>query len=269
LKKNILLLFFLIIYQASFSQISICSWNLKDFGNSKNETEIEFIANTIKSFDVIAIQEVVASLGGSQAVARLSDALNRKGEKWDYIISDPTTSFNKYSVERYAFIWKTSKLKKLGDGWLDQKYHELIDREPYFIRFQKDKKKFTLVNFHAIPKSKQPETEIKYFKFLPQIYPNDNLIFCGDFNLPQSNSVFIPLKKMGYSSSLKGTKTSLRQKCLNDDCLASEYDNFFFDATKNKFISSNIIPFFLKFKDFKSARLISDHVPIYFKFSVN
>lgn len=145
----------------------------------------------------------------------------------------------------------------------------MIDREPFFIRFQSDKKKFTLVNFHAIPKTKQPETEIKYFKFLPQIYPNDNLIFCGDFNLPQSNSVFIPLKKMGYSSSLKGTKTSLKQKCISDDCLASEYDNFFFNATKNKFISSNIILFYLKFKDFKAARLISDHLPIYLNFSIN
>lgn len=122
MKKSILFLFFfLIIYQVSFSQtpISICSWNLKDFGNSKDDKEIEFIANTLKSYDVIAIQEVVASMGGSQAVARLSDALNRKGNKWDYVISNPTSGFNKYSVERYAFIWKTSKLKKLGDEWLE------------------------------------------------------------------------------------------------------------------------------------------------------
>lgn len=47
-----------------------------------------------------------------------------------------------------------------------------------------ESKQFTLVNFHAITKSMQPETEIKYFKFFPEEYPNLNLLFCGDFNVP-------------------------------------------------------------------------------------
>jgi deoxyribonuclease-1-like protein len=92
--------------------ISVCSWNLENFGKSKSDTTIEFIANTIKDYDVVAIQEVVAGYGGSQAVAKLCDVLNRKGAKWDYTVSDPTSSNNSYKVERYAFIWKTSKLKK-------------------------------------------------------------------------------------------------------------------------------------------------------------
>ena len=116
--------------------------------------------------------------------------------------------------------------------WLEKQYGLLIEREPYYCRFAVGRKVFTLAGFHAVPKSKQPETEIKYFKYLPDLYPGDNIIFCGDFNLPQSHTVFNPLRKMGYMSALKGQKTSLKQSCVNGDCLASEYDNFYFQVLK-------------------------------------
>lgn len=67
----------------SAAQISLLSWNLEKFGKSKSNETIEFIANTIKDYDIVTIQEVVAGDGGAQAVARLNDALNRKGFKWD------------------------------------------------------------------------------------------------------------------------------------------------------------------------------------------
>ena len=91
-----------------FSQTKLLSWNLENFGKSKSDQEISFIANTIKDYDIITIQEVVAGNGGAQAVVRLADELNRKGSKWDYRISDPTSS-SSYKTERYAFLWKTSK----------------------------------------------------------------------------------------------------------------------------------------------------------------
>lgn len=78
----------------------------------------------------MALQEVVAGHGGAQAVAKLADELNRKGAKWDYIVSDPTSS-SAYKTERYAFLWKTSKVKKIGKAWLEKKYHLEIDREPF------------------------------------------------------------------------------------------------------------------------------------------
>ena len=200
--KNYLsfVLFFFTIF--CFSQTKILSWNLQNFGKSKSNFELNHIASTVLDYDIIAIQEVVAGYGGAQAVAKLATLLNQKGSKWDYIISDPTTG-NSYKTERYAFIWKTSKVKLKGNPWLEKKYNLEIDREPYFATFEINKKTVTLVNFHAITKKKQPETEIKYFKFLPQEYPNLNLVFMGDFNCPQSHSVFNPLKKIGYTSILQ------------------------------------------------------------------
>jgi len=268
--KSILISLFLLISFSVFSQttVSICSWNLKDFGQSKNDAEVAFIAKTIKQFDVIAIQEVVAGYGGSQAVARLADELNRSGDKWDYSISN-VTSGSSHMAERYAFIWKTNKVKKVGEAWLEKKYGLLINREPYYARFNLAGKMFTLVSFHAITKSKQPETEIKYFRFLPALYPEDNLVFCGDFNLPQSHTVFNPLRKMGYMPALAGQKTSLKQTCILEDCLASEFDNFYFNKMNLNVIKAGIIHFYRSFTDMKEARLISDHVPLYIQFSLN
>ncbi len=137
----------------------------------------------------------------------------------------------------------------------------------FFANFKNSGKTFTLVNFHAITKEKQPEREIKYFKFLPEEYPQSNLIFAGDFNCPQSNSVFNPLKKLGYKTIFINQKTSLKQECSQTECLASEFDNIFYDQEEVLLNSSGIIPFFQSFSTLKEAREISDHVPIFFNFS--
>ena len=117
--------------------------------------------------------------------------------------------------------------------------------------------------------SKQPETEIKYFKFLPAIYPDLNLIFSGDFNCAQSHSVFNPLKSMGYTPIFAGQKTSLSQKPDNNDCLASEYDNIFYNSSKITFVNSGVDHFYKKFVSLKGAKAISDHIPVFFNFILN
>ena len=262
---SLVLLFFTVL---SFSQTKLLSWNLENFGKSKSESELNFIANTILNYDIVALQEVVAGYGGAQAVAKLAMLLNEKGAKWDYAISNPTSSTSSHKVERYAFLWKTSKIKLKGNTWLEKQYHLEIDREPYFATFEINKKTITLVNFHAITKSKQPETEIKYFKFLPAEYPNLNLLFLGDFNCPQSHTVFNPLKKMGYTPILQNQKTTLKQQCKNDICLASEFDNMFYKTSTIEFMNSGIVPFHKNFNSLKEARRISDHIPIWFEFSL-
>lgn len=265
--KRIIIILFL-LSQSFFAQTKLLSWNIENLGKSKSIAEISFIANTVKKYDIIAIQEVVAGEGGAQAVALLVDELNRKGSKWDYTISVPTSSTT-YKTERYAFIWKTAKVKKIGKAWLEKKYHLEIDREPYYCTFEYKSKQFTVVNFHAITKSKQPETEIKYFKLFPEEYPGLNLIFVGDFNCPQSHSVFNPLKKIGYQSVFKNQKTSLKRECINENCLASEFDNIWYDTLKTFVINSKAILFYKTFDTLKNARAISDHIPISVEFSLN
>jgi endonuclease/exonuclease/phosphatase family metal-dependent hydrolase len=259
MKKLILLLLF--ISNPLLSQVKLVSWNIENLGSSKSDEEIAFIVSTIKAYDVVAIQEVVAGKGGVQTVAKIANELNRTGFKWDYTISAPTSS-SAYKTERYAFLWKTSKLKKIGKAWLEKKYHLEIDREPYYCTFEYKGKQFTIANFHAITKSKQPETEIKYFKFLPEQYPNLNLLFVGDFNCPQSHTVFNPLRKLGYLPIFVNQKTSLKRECNASDCLASEFDNIWYNTSRIKCENASIIHFYKGFSSLAEARKISDHLPV-------
>ena len=262
------IVFFLLIASTQLTaQVKFISWNVENLGKSKSDSTLIFIANTLKDFDVVALQEVVAGYGGAQAVAQLADELNRKGSKWDYVVSDPTSS-SAYKTERYAFLWKTSKVSIIGKPWLELKFGLEIDREPFFATFQYNSKQFTIANFHAITKSKQPETEIKYFKFLPSQYPKLTIIFAGDFNCPQSHTVFNPLRKMGYQCAFQNQKTSLKKECINNNCLASEFDNMYFNTTKIRYFNSGVISFYKNFNTLKEARKISDHIPIWFEFSV-
>jgi endonuclease/exonuclease/phosphatase family metal-dependent hydrolase len=147
-----ILLFLLLLTTTLFSQTKIISWNLETFGKSKSNSEITFIANTVKDFDIVAIQEVVAGDGGAHK---------------------------------------------------------------------------------------------------------------------QSHTVFNPLKKMGYQSILVNQKTTLKQTVKNGEYLASEYDNLFYNTAKTNRIDKGIIPFYKYFISLKEARMISDHIPIWFEFSLN
>ena len=87
-----LLFLFLFITSPLFSQVKLISWNVENLGSSKSPSDLLYIVNILKDYDVVALQEVVAGYGGAQAVAKLADELNRHGSKWDYSISDPTSS---------------------------------------------------------------------------------------------------------------------------------------------------------------------------------
>ncbi len=255
----------------SGNSISICSWNLCDFGKTKSDSEIEYISNKVNDFDILLIQEVVAGDGGADAVIRLFSNLNTKGAKWDYTLSNPTTtrSDSKNKCERYAFLWKTNIVKQIGNSWLEEKYNTEIEREPFFctFKFNKNDNEFTLVNFHAVTKTEQPEREIKYFKYMPTEYSDLHLLFCGDFNCNEKNTVFIPLGKMGYVPVFHEQKTSLKMDCLDNDCLSSEYDNAYYESNYFEVTNDQIIPFYKDFKSNAEARKISDHVPICFQVS--
>ena len=260
-------IFLSVTFQIFGADLIMVTWNLKDFGKTKDATEIRFIAQTVRNADVIAIQEVVAGEGGAQAVARLSDELNRMGAKWDYVVSDPTTGTT-HGHERYAFIWKTSKLSLLKST-LATGTASLINREPFIGTFQSGTKTFTIASFHAITRSADPQSEIRYLPDIPAQLPGNAYLFCGDFNLPQSHEVFNLLRKKGYQQVLTGQKTSLQSKCSAVNCLASEYDNVFYDTKKIASKGARVEMFHLKFSDHAKALGISDHLPVLFTFSLN
>ena len=269
-KSLVLILFFFIWGNGLLGQevFTLVSWNIQHMGKSKNEQEIEVMAQSLQDADLVAIQEVVAGYGGSQAIARLVDALNRKGARWDYRISDPTSS-TPQTREKYAFLWKSRRVKLMGRPSLEKSFEEEINREPYMARFLIEGVELSVISFHARPKQSQPEREIKYFKFYPRLYPDDRLIFLGDFNVPQKHTVFNPLKKMGYLPALINQKTSLKRKFAeNGQYLANPLDNIFFHQAELELVESGVIDFTRSMEDLSSANGVSNHLPVYLSFRV-
>lgn len=247
--------------QQGGSLLRLCTWNIANLGASKNEEEISRMAATVQSFHLVAIQEVSTGPAGAQAVAALAGHLNRSGSRWDYYVSEATSSAG-YTRERYALLWQTAVVTPAGKPFLCSPLSGLVEREPLLARFRWKNRQFTVVVFHALPKAKQPESEIKYFRQLPDMYPRDSLMFMGDFNLPSAHSVFNPLKSMGYLPVSPGQKTSLRQRCLQEDCLASEYDHLFVPRQWWNLGKAGVVHFYRNYP-FLEARNISDHCPVW------
>ena len=248
-------------------EIKLLSWNIKDFGRTKNTEELNEIAEIVRDVDIVAIQEVVAGYGGAQAVAKLTDLLNRKGAKWDYVISDPTNS-PKYITERYAIVWKTKNIKIKNRGWLISELDSLVDREPFLLDLFVEGKKFTLVNFHSRPYNKDPESEIIAISDFVVDSLETPLIIAGDFNVEEKMPVFDYMKNNGFEAAVSNAKTTLKRQCDSNGYLNYPIDNIFY--SQDIFMTEGKVIDFVRFcEELKRARKLSDHLPVLLKFRIN
>lgn len=270
LKRFTLVILLLVFHCVAFSQnseISLISWNIKDFGRTKNAEELNQIAEIVREADILAVQEVVAGYGGAQAVAKLADILNRKGAKWDYVISDPTNS-PKYVTERYAIIWKTKHIKIKNRGRLIAALDSLIDREPYLLDLYTKGKMFHLINFHSRPYDKDPENEILALaNYAIDSLNTAPLIIAGDFNVDEKMPVFNRLKNLGYKTAITNQKTTLKWECDRNNYLNYPIDNIFYSKNIQK-TEGDVIDFVEFCENLQKARKLSDHLPVLFTFRI-
>jgi len=255
----------------SSKNLKIASWNIRDLGRSKTSEDIYHIANTLRDFDIVAIQEVVAKdPAGAQAVAKIVDELNRMGYKWDYRISDPTKSPSVYISERYAFLWKTSKTKLIGKAYLDTDLEDLCYREPFVAKFKAkgDKEPLVIVNYHSRKYYDKPEEEIIHFINYPQRLNTNKIIILGDFNISEQHPVWKPFYSKGFKNALHNQATTLKTKCKTGEYLNHPIDNAYFYSgiTLAKAGKIDIVK---TCKNLESARKISDHLPIYIELKSN
>jgi endonuclease/exonuclease/phosphatase family metal-dependent hydrolase len=245
--------------------LKIISWNIQDLGQTKNDLEIEFIVNVMKEFDIVAIQEVVAKHpAGAQKVAQIADELNRKGSKWDYRISNPTNSPSAYMSERYAYIWKTSKLDIVGRPYLDDVLASEIIREPFIANFKlkSNNEAFVMVNFHSRKFNDKPELEIKHFSNYLERLNTDKLLIVGDFNLKENHNVWDALYKQGFKFAISNQKTTLKRKCSKGGYLRHAIDNIYYSKSVT-YSNAGVVDYIQMCDNLDSARLISDHLPVY------
>ena len=246
------------------AEVRIITWNLLNLGRSKDDQEMGYIANIISKGqgDVVALQEVIASDAGPDAVMRLDEDLDYTGTAWDYVVSEPTSG---QGSERYAYLWKPSRVRLVGPPWLEASLADPLDREPFMARFEdvRTGQQVLLVSFHAVPTAKRPADENVLLNQLHRRYPDDHLLVMGDFNLAQDHEAFDALKASGYRPVLVGQRTSLRMRRKDGQHLANEYDNIFYETAPLRAAHAGVIDFTSDFSTLKQARTISDHLPVY------
>lgn len=254
-----------------FKDLTLVSWNIQHLGRSKTDEEIWQMAQILRHFDIVAIQEVVAKdPAGAQAVAKLADELNRTGANWDYQVSNPTISPSVYISERYAFLWKTSKVTLQHRAFLDSEREDLFFREPFIAKFKskKQNKTFYIANYHSRKYTDKPQEEIIYLLDYPERWDTSYFLIAGDFNTPETDKVWNAFYEKGFASALKNKKTTLKQKCNSSMYLNHPIDNIYY-TPKINLHQSNSIDFVQSCYNLDRARGISDHLPIFIEFSLN
>ena len=252
-------------------KLKLVSWNIRHLGKTKTAEDIFEIANILRDFDVVAIQEVVAKdPAGAQAVAKIADELNRMGSKWDYQISDPTKSPSVYISERYAFLWKTSKVSLIHRAYLDTELEDLCYREPFVAAFKikGESDPFYVINYHSRKYTDKPEEEIIHFIDYPQRLGSNRILIAGDFNLNEKHKVWTPFYKKGFKSALKNQRTTLKTKCKDGDYLSHPIDNVYFTPGIDM-VQAESLDFINDCANLERARQISDHLPIYIEFRIS
>ena len=74
---------------------------------------------------------------------------------------------------------------------------------------------------------------------------------------------------MGYDSVFENQKTTLKKECDEQECLASEFDNIWYNISKIKITKSDVIHFYKDFETLKLAGEVSDHIPIWVEINLN
>lgn len=237
-------------------QLRIMSWNIQNFGFKKSNDEelMNYIAEVIESYDIVAIQEISTSIQGAKAIAALDDFMDRRGCEWDYILSDPTEG---EGSERYCYLFKPNKVK-LKKHYLEPTLKG-IDREPFVGVFEFKGNNYYLMNVHLVPKKKHPEIEAEMLCEIRR-YEGKSILL-GDFNLSEEHKSFNCVKET-HSAVLVGEKTTLKMKETDEGALSNPYDNFFISSEVN-LVSKGVVHFYRDFPDLKAARKISDHCPIF------
>jgi deoxyribonuclease-1-like protein len=244
----------------------VLTWNIQYLGGSKNAEEIAAMVEIMRDYDLVLIQEVVAKdPAGAQRVAMLADELDRTGTNWDYRVSDPTDSPSPYIRERYAMLWKASRLSLFRPPRLDRELAQLCDREPYLagFRMKGNDRPFFVVNFHAPPHNEEPEKEIQNLIPYPTRLSTDCVLIAGDFNLDETHFVWEPLKRQGFRPALQQTPTTLKRACDGGNYFNYPIDNIYYPQPCFDLLEAGRVDFVGSCANLKAARRISDHVPVW------
>jgi endonuclease/exonuclease/phosphatase family metal-dependent hydrolase len=256
----------------------IATWNVKKFGPTKEDRAIQYIADIVERFDIVAFQEVQNDLDGLRRLQKLLPG------NYQFLVSE-TTGNN----ERFAFFF--DKRSVISTGYVSNltfpvsaKTHigYQIHRVPYAASFKAGRFDFIIVNVHILfgegnEGEKMREEEIN--KLVDYIHKmsvspdgktfDKDIFVMGDFNINKYGDKFF--------NALKG-KNFLMPDGM-DELKTNTKLNKTFDkiawVPRKSFIHSGrfgVIDFNgLIYKGLEPAKLcdtMSDHLPLWAEFKI-
>ena len=188
----------------------LATWNIRKFGDNKSAESLQYLAEIISRFDLIAVQEVVSSLDGLQRLVSLL------GHNWDFVVTDSTEGTSGGS-ERMAFIYDKCKVffrKMAGELVLPQSKLIPVEdekmqfaRTPFSVAFQAGWFRFILTTVHIfygkdVKVDQRRLDEITAIaKFIKERAKkeDENYILLGDFNIfGTEDATMKALEKQGF-----------------------------------------------------------------------
>ena len=270
------------------------TWNIRAFGRvfsswgensadpKRNLRAMACIAEIVRCYDVIAIQEVKTDTSGIRML--MKDFL---GPDWGMILSDVSAG-PKGNAERLAFIFDERRVQPSGlageivlpptaDGLPLQQF----DRTPYVVGFHSAAERFALLTAHIkygdIPAERLPELRSLAAFIASEIRQKassggeeSNLIVLGDFNIDTrgDNPLFQAFVSSGLMvpPQLLNLKTTYNSKPKYYDQVAW----FMGDLTLETGEHAGVIDFAgAAFKEMSLLQMtyrLSDHFPLWVEF---
>jgi deoxyribonuclease-1-like protein len=250
--------------------ILVASFNIQVFGTSKlaKQHVVDVLAQVIRNFDVVAIQEVRAK--SNDVIPSFVKQVNADGSRYQYVIGPRLGRTT--SKEQYTFLYDTSRIEvdTSSVGTMHDP-GDRLHRPPLFVRFrartQQPEQGFTfwMVNSHTDPDEVPEEVDAlaDAFLALKQARPDeDDIILLGDLNAsPQQFGRLGQLTDIGWAVS--GVTTNTRR--------TKTYDNLVFQRTATAEYTGRWGVLDLQTTyglSLKQALEVSDHNPVWAAFSV-
>ncbi len=265
LKKRLIPIIVIVILMCSSlyaDDILLASWNVRILSDkSRDDSELQMIAQIIDRYDLVAIQEVRDT--------RVLNRLRVMLPGWDYIASE---SVGRGVTELYAFFYRVSDVKPISDAKTIEDPYDVFIREPAVASFKAANFDFTLVSNHILygDSKNDRRAEIRHLddliNYIDEINNAENdVILLGDFNMPASDQSwemegFIPVIDPSWKTTITDTSSYDNIWLSDTDTYSSEfmglYEIYHFDE--------------ILYDDDNTAKLeVSDHRPIAIRLSTD
>jgi endonuclease/exonuclease/phosphatase family metal-dependent hydrolase len=283
----------------SDSNLLVGTWNIRALGGfhprwaenpdspKRNLRSLALVAEVVRRFDVIAIQEVKRDTSAIRTL--LSDFL---GANWGMIVSDVTAG-SAGNAERLAFVYDKRRVQPSGlageivlppsaDSSGAPLPAEQFARTPYIVGFVAGEERFVLLTVHIkygdVPEDRLPElramAEYAAFEIRDRARLAEseeaNVIVLGDFNIDKrgDNPLFQTFVSTGLivPAELLGLKTTYGSEPKYYDHIAWFMGDFELDYSGRAGVIDFADAVYQEITMRQMSYRVSDHFPLWVEF---